>query len=335
MDEARWWVRFGAGALGLLVLACSPTTSGVPDASGSGDAGVADAGRADGDAGLLDAGTPDAAVAEVEPDGGPREPTSSSQVILVEDFERYGSTAALKGSYGDQREVGGSLNIDSAGAAAGSRSLRIDYFASTACTDADVMLGKVFFADVQTLVVRYRFRLTPGFLFQQPVSRCGGTGSSSTEFVLGRAMNGRGTVVLSVADDAPVPVLLGALPHARWQVTIRDVRATTTPAQPSAIYRQHLRVNRLGPAAMTDARWHRLSLLVQRETSPGRGDGVLRVWVDGEAVLDYDGQGPGPAQAQVFTGTPVFGSFNYPTVLATGASQAQSRWFDEVTLFEP
>jgi hypothetical protein len=335
VDEARGWVQVSALALGLLGLGCSPMASTVPDASVSSDAGRADAGRVDRDAGLVDGGAPDGSVVEPEPDGGPTEPMSSTQVIAVEDFERYGSTAALKGSYGDQREVGGSLNLDPTQAAGGSKSLRIDYVTSAACTDADVMVGKVFFADVQTLMVRYRFRLTRGFRFQQPSAGCGSAGSSSTEFVLGRPQNGRGTVVLSVAEDAPVPVLLGALPQARWQVTIKDVRATTTPAQPSAIYRQHLRFSRLGPSAMADEQWHRLSLLVQRETSLGRGDGVLRVWVDGEAVLDYDGQVAGPAQAQVFTGTPVFGSFSYPTVLAPGASQAQSRWFDDVAIFEP
>ncbi|MCU0700875.1 MAG: hypothetical protein MUC96_30575 [Myxococcaceae bacterium] len=121
----------------------------------------------------------------------------------------------------------------------------------------------------------------------------------------------------------------------RWQVTVRDVRAQVTPAQPNAVYRQQVRITRLGPAALADEGWHRLTMLVQRETSLGAGNGVLRVWIDGDAVLDYDGDGSGPWRGQVFTGTAPFGSIAFPTTLVTGASQAQSRWFDEVVLFEP
>lgn len=319
----------------VLLAACSapmtPVDAGPEDAGMTEDAGaVADAGS---DAGTADAGRD--AGPEIEPDGGPREPTNASQVLYTDDFERYANTAALKGSYGDQREQGAAFAIDGTEAAQGTRSFRIDYQADGGCLDADVFLSKVLaITSPQTAMLQYRFRFAQGFRFQQPASHCLGRGVSSTEFVLGRVMNGRGTVVLSAAADEPLPLIHPDVGGLRWQVQVRDVRGTVTPAQPHALYRQHVRVTRLSPGALADGRWHRLGLLVQRETMAGLGNGVIRVWIDGDAVLDYDGSA-GVAAAKVFSGTAPFGAITYPSTLAAGASQVQSRWYDEVTLFEP
>lgn len=322
-----WWALSG----------CSPAMpavdAGVPEDAGVvvGDAGPADGG---GDAGL-DAGLDAGGLVDPDPDGGPREPTNASQVLYTDDFERYANTMALKGSYGDQREAGGSFVLDGANAAVGSRSMRIDYGTDAGCQDADVFLSKVLaITSPLTVALRYRFRFDQGFRFQQPATHCAGRGTSSTEFIVGRVMNGRGTVVLSVAADQPMPVIYPDVPGQRWQVQVRDVRGTVTPAQPNALYRQHQRVTRLGPSAVADSRWHSLALVVQRETQQGLGDGVIRLWVDGEAVLDYDGS-TGVSQGKVFSGTAPFGTITYPSTLAAGASQSQTRWFDEVLLFEP
>ncbi|MCA3016879.1 MAG: hypothetical protein INH41_31220 [Myxococcaceae bacterium] len=332
--QTRWLL------LGTLALAaCGGRPMGVD--AGAPDGGAPDAGAADAATPLRDAGAPDGGLVDgggltAEPDGGPAEPTTATQVLFQDDFERWASTAAIKGSYGDQREVNASFELDAAAAAMGARSLRIEYPPGTGCADADVFLGKVLAnTSPLTAVLRYRFRFTPGFRFQQPASWCGGRGLSSTEAVLGRVGAARGAVVVAAASDAASPRLLDGLDGLRWQVTVREVRATATPQQPDAVYRQHLRLPRLGPSATADDGWHRLAVLVQRETSPGAGDGVLRVWVDGEAVLDYDGERPGFARGQVFTGTAPFGSIAFPTTLASGASQRQARWFDEVSLFEP
>ncbi|MCU0700876.1 MAG: hypothetical protein MUC96_30580, partial [Myxococcaceae bacterium] len=99
---------------------------------------------AGGDAGAVDGGASDAGAPEVEPDGGPREPTgAATQVLFQDDFERWANTAAIKGSYGDQREQNATFSLDGTVAAVGSRSLRIDYPANPACQDADVFIGKV------------------------------------------------------------------------------------------------------------------------------------------------------------------------------------------------
>lgn len=322
------WLALGAFA------ACTPKPMMmVEDASVAEDASVGlDAG---GDAGAD--GGPDAGVdagVEVEPDGGPIEPTTSIQVLYADDFERYPNTAGVKGSYGDQREVGGALVLDDLGDA-GTRTLRIDYAGDGGCANADVFLSKVMaITSPLTVVFRYRFKFEPGFRFEQPASHCAGAGVGSTEFVLGRAMGGRGTVVVSAASDAPKPPLFPDVGGLRWQVEVRDVRASVTPQEPHALYRQHLRVTRLSPGAVADGRWHRLAVSVQRETTAGAGNGVVRVWIDGEAVLDYDGSA-GVAAGKTFTGTAQFGQITYPSVLTSGASQPQSRWFDDVVLFEP
>ncbi len=314
--------------------ACSPPGKPPVDAGAPLDAGAIVV-----DAGLpvagVDAGVDAGSLVDPDPDGGPREPTSSSQVLYTDDFERYANTTALKGSYGDQREVGASFVLDGMTAAVGSRSMRIDYGTDAGCQDADVFLSKVLsLTSPLTVVLRYRFRFEQRFRFQQPATHCSGRGTSSTEFVIGRVMNGRGTVVLAAASDQPLPLVYPNVPGLRWQVQVRDVRGLVTPAQPNVLYRQHQRATRLGPAAVADGRWHQLSLLVQRETQQGLGDGVVRLWIDGEAVLDYDGS-VGLAQGKVFSGTAPFGTITYPSMLAAGASQAQTRWFDEVLLFEP
>lgn len=330
-SRGGWAAVVGA----VLLAACAPmgtpvADGGPPPADGGPlvDGGAPDAGAADG--GRADGGPNDP-----DPDGGPREPTTATQVLYTDDFERYTNTVALKASYGDQRELGASLSLDTAVAAVGANALRVDYATDAGCQDADVFLSKVLALTTPlTVALQYRFRFEPQFRFQQPAAHCAGRGTASTEFVIGRVMNGRGTVVLSVAADAPAPVIHPDLPGQRWQVEVRDVRATVTPAQPHALYRQHQRFTRLGPQAVTDGRWHALTLLVQRETQAGLGDGVIRVWIDGEAVLDYDGAA-GPAAAKVFSGTAPFGIITYPSTLAAGASQPQARWFDEVVLFQP
>ncbi|MDX2010012.1 MAG: hypothetical protein SFW67_07480 [Myxococcaceae bacterium] len=328
MEQQRWRAVAVVWVVGLVGCGAPKPVAdaGSEDASTAveSDAGSTDAGAAGG-------GAPDAGGPEVEPDGGPREPTgAATQVLFQDDFERWANTAAIKGSYGDQREQNASFSLDGTVAAGGSRSLRIDYPQNAACQDADVFIGKVLAnTSPLTAVLTYRFRFSRDFRFQQPATWCQGRGLSSTEAVVGREGMARGALVLAAAAEPDGGVGL------RWQVTVRDVRAQVTPAQPNSVYRQHLRVTRLGPAAVADDAWHRLTMLVQRETSLGAGNGVLRVWIDGDAVLDFDGEGNGPARGQVFTGTAPFGSIAFPTTLVTGASQAQSRWFDEVVLFEP
>jgi len=317
----------------MAALACGPKPMAMDAGQVEGDAGVPDAGPADGglDAGPQGDGGADAGP-EVEPDGGPREPFSSTQVLYADDFERYANTAGVKGSYGDQREVNGSLNLDDLGDA-GSRTLRIDYGPDAGCQDSDVLVSKVMaITSPLSEVFRYRFKFDRGFVFQQ--AACGVSATGSTEFVLGRVMGGRGTVVFSAAADAPIPVIHQGVAGLRWQLQVRDVRAPVTPQMPHVVYRQHLRVTRLSPSAVADGLWHRMAVLVQRETTSGAGDGIIRVWVDGEAVLDYDGSA-GAAVGKVYSGTPQFGTITYPTVLAGGAGRAQSRWFDDVVLFEP
>jgi hypothetical protein len=319
--------------VGLAAFACGPRPVGMDAGEAPVDAGVTDAGELDGglDAGREADGGADAGP-ELEPDGGPREPFSSTQVLYTDDFERYANTAGVKGSYGDQREVNGSLNLDDLGDA-GTRTLRIDYATDAGCQDSDILLSKVMaITSPLSEVLRYRFKFERGFVFQQAV--CGASATGSTEFVLGRVMGGRGTVVMSAAADAPIPVIYPNVSGLRWQVQVRDVRALVTPQTPHVVYRQHHRVTRLSPHAVADGRWHRMTVLLQRETMSGAGDGIVRAWIDGEAVLDYDGSS-GAAAGKVYSGTPQFGTISYPTVLAGGAGRAQSRWFDDVVLFEP
>lgn len=321
-------------ALAALVSCAPPAPSadaGLPDAGPTaGGAPVVDAGQGGGagDAGL-DAGAG-------ESDGGPPEPRGSIQLLASEDFERYASTGELKAGYGDLTEVGAELALDTTTAAGGTKSVRVDYGLDAGCVDANPSLSKRFsITTPTTLAVRYRFRLSPGFRFQQPPTHCGGAGTASQELVVERDANGRGTIVLSAGAEPSNPPVAPALDGLRWQVEVRDVRATQTPATPHARYRQHLRFPRLGPAAVADGRWHSLTVLVSREPQAGSGAGVVQAWIDGEAVLDADGTPNGASAGRVFSGTAQFGRFTVPSRLLSGASASQTRWLDDVLVFEP
>lgn len=299
----------------MLMVACAPMPGrdgGTPvvepvDAAIDAGALAVDAGH---DAGRFDAG-------EREPDGGPREPNTATQVLYTDDFERYASTIALKSSYGDQREQGATLSLDTLTAAAGTKSLRVDYFGDGGCADTDVFVSKVLaVTNPRTVVARFSVRFEQGFVFSADETSCGARGALTTGFVIGRITNAPGTVVLAATREAD---------GVRWHVEVKDLRAMP---QPHVRFRQDLRVNRLGPIAIANGAWHRLTLLVQRESQAGRGDGTVRLWVDGETVIDRD-------DGAVTSGTAPFGSITYPSVVPAGPRRPQTQWLDEVLLFEP
>jgi hypothetical protein len=108
-----------------------------------------------------------------------------------------------------------------------------------------------------------------------------------------------------------------------WRVAIDDALATTTRR---AVYAQQYRVTTHGPLALAQDQWHRVTLLLGRETRVGGGDGVVQVWVDGALVID---------RTSAATGTAPIAGVRYPTTMRAGPSRAQSRWVDDVVVATP
>lgn len=279
------------------------------------DAGVTDAGVTD--AGLSDAGDLDAGSS----DAGPAEPRFSSSVLYLDEFESYADTAALLAGYPIYREVGGSLALEGS-TDGGNQSMRIDYEVSGdgGCTDADVFLGKLVAGDLPEVIASWRFKLAPGFLYTQPSSHCAAQGTGSVELVLLRPSDPSGRITVEVSAEPENPVR-SAPPEMSWRIGINDAFGS---APRRAVYAQHLQLATLGPLALSQDEWHRVTLAVTRASAVGQTDGVLQLWIDGALVLDVD---------DAATGTAPFTALRYPTVLRAGASRAQSRWFDDVTLF--
>ena len=88
------------------------------------------------------------------------------------------------------------------------------------------------------------------------------------------------------------------------------------------MFAQQWRVDTHGPLSLSQAAWHRVTLLLGRESGVGAADGVVRVWIDGAIVIEQGGA----------TGTAPFTSVRYPTLLRA-PSRAQSRWIDDVVVF--
>ncbi len=276
----------------LLLAACG----GVPSARDAGGAG--DGGSPDG--GLVDAGRGDGGVADAGgSDAGPAEPRHSSAVLFADDFDGYGDTSGLLAAYPDSRQVRAALSL-------GGGALRVDYAADGGCEDAEAFIAKSFAGDVPALVVTVTFRVSSGFRFVQPASHCGGAGVASAELVLSRLNDAPGQVTLEVREVGAAlawVVRVGALSLA--QTAQLDTRA---------------------PGALAPEAWHRLTLFLSRESAAGQADGVVRLWVDGRAVLERDG---------VATGTAPFQRLALPTVLTAGAAATQTRWLDDVAVFTP
>lgn len=270
------------------LLACGSPVPPGPDAGLPPDGGALDGGR--GDAGA-DAGPSDA---------GPEEPRLSSAILWRETFDGYASTAALFAAYPDSLADGGTLSVEGGAA-------RIDYPGDAGCGDATVFVAKRFASgDVPELVVTTSFRLSPGFQHLQPPVHCGGAGGGATEFLLSRPGDGPGRVSVEArltTEGLGYVVRVGALEYTQqaWRESA-------------------------SPGVLADDAWHRLTLFIARESAAGQGDGVLRLWVDGRAVLEV------PA-AQ--TGVAPFERLAVPGVLEAGAWRAQTRWVDDVAAFTP
>jgi hypothetical protein len=253
-----------------------------------------------------------------------------------ESFEPYASAAALPYA---KTERYGTLVVDQEAASAGSRSLRIDW-QNAGClgsTDANVAIDKKVADTTSTdrnWFLRYHARFSPGYQFYWVSGLCS-RGVGSKEVVIFRNSNNTGGRITwsAITPQATCPNILGNLPGLLWHFSIDPEPGTTAPSQCSGSlsYRQHLAVLTKGPAALADGAWHRITLHLRRETAPGAGNGLIRVWIDGTLIMDYDGENAAsPSHNQVFTRTmPLFNPIQYQSTFNAGAPQAQSRWFDD------
>lgn len=242
-----------------------------------------DAGTAVADAGQLDAGTD--AGAATHSDAGPAEPLLSSSVLFHDDFDGYASVQALRAAYPELREQGGVIALEQDGGSA----LRLDYAAPTGCSTVDVHVGKLVAGDVPTVMVTWRALVPSSFL------AC--ADGHVSHFALTRG--GAGTTTFEATASG-------------WALDTGTHR-----------FEQHLRVATHSPATLAPNAWHRVTLVVTRESTPGSADGVVQAWVDGALVIDLVGA----------TGTAPFSLATWPGPVTLDA--AGSRWIDDLAISTP
>lgn len=221
-------------------------------------------------------------------DAGPGEPTLSSSVLFRDDFDGYADLFALRAEYPEIREVGGVIALEKDG---GSGALRVDYFTNDAgaCGRSDVHVGKIVSGNVPTVMVTWKFLRPIGF------TTCGDAGVEE-DFALDRPST-RTTFERS-----------GDL----WRVSAG-----------TAVFAQHLRLGTHTPSQLADGAWHRVTLLMTRQTTPSITDGVVQAWVDGALIIDLTGA----------TGTAPFSLATWPGGLWN--ETVQSRFVDDLAISTP
>lgn len=251
------------------------------------DAGTSDGGPSGGGTNGGGGGTGGGTTGGGFVDAGPPEPTLSSSVLFRDDFDTYADVIALRAQYPEIRELGGVIALEKDG---GAGALRLDYSAPDGgmCSSTNVHVGKVVSGNVPTVMVTWRFLRPTGFV------SCGDAGVE--DFTLTRGATR--TTFERLGD--------------RWVV-----RAGTQ------LFEQHLRLGTHTPTLLPDGAWHRVTLVMTRQTTPSTSDGIVQAWIDGALIIDLVGS----------TGTAPFSLATWPGALMNDA--AQSRWVDDLAISTP
>jgi len=267
----------------------------------------------------------------------------SDSLAWHESFATYSSTTNLISSF-SHKATDGSINLDKTTFFDDSQAYRVD-FDSVGClgaADADVLIEKSLPASdsrARNWYVSYEARWQSGYKFAWPRDGSCGRGNASKEMVNFRdtVTGNPGRITLSAIEQAACPDFYGSLNGLLWGFTIA---AETTSVQPAAcvgkgIYNQYLGIGTKDPESLADNQWHRITYHILKESAVDAGDGEIQMWIDGTLILNYDGTDPGnPAYHQVFTRTNGFGHpLQFPSILNAGAPQAQSRWYDAMSVW--
>lgn len=218
-------------------------------------------------------------------DAGPSEPTLSSAVLFRDDFDGYASLIALRAAYPEIREAGGAIALERA---SDGGALRLDYAGDGGCASADVHVGKVLSGDVPTVMVTWKFLRPAGF------TSCGDAGVE--DFTLTRGAT---------------------------RTTFERTSSAFLLRVGATEFVQHLKLDTHAPAVLADGAWHRVTLVLTRQSTPSTSDGVIQAWVDGALIIDLVGA----------TGTAPFSLATWPGALQNDA--AQRRFVDELAISTP
>jgi hypothetical protein len=86
---------------------------------------------------------------------------------------------------------------------------------------------------------------------------------------------------------------------------------------------QHLRLDTHAPGVLARDAWHRVTLIITRQSAPSVSDGVVLVWVNGALVIDLVGA----------VGTAPFTLATWPGAVTLDV--ASTRWVDDLAISTP
>lgn len=137
---------------------------------------------------------------------------------------------------------------------------------------------------------------------------------------------------------AQPPIYTASLPAAMLWCLFID--ASDGSSKSNIQYPQHLLLpgsaGAKDPYSLVDSAWHRITIRTKKESSIDKGDGVVQMWVDGNAIMNYDGtDSNSPAFNLVYvpSASGMYHPFIYVGIFNGGAPQAQSRWVDKGSAF--
>jgi uncharacterized protein YjdB len=275
---------------------------------------------------------------------GEPEPTllGTDVVAYVDSFTRYTSTSNLVASFANKQSHG-SIALDTT-TFPGNKTYRVTYN-NDGClgsSDADVGIEKTTSdpsAPTRDWFVQYQVAYQPGYQFWwgANIGSCP-RGNASKEYIIFRDPNNStgGRISILANNEAACPAIYGSLNQMSWNVTIDKQTGNTLPTScGSQRIKQHLALATKSPDAIADGQFHRITFHFRKESGADVGDGVVRMWVDGVLVIDYDGGDPSnPAYHQTYTRQNDFGwPMAFPTVLNSGAPQLESRWLDNLLVW--
>lgn len=247
---------------------------------------------------------------EPQPEPTPTPPPASNEPqyspsahtpLWMDDFEQATSDAAIYQRYVTQNGENG-LHADATGGVNGSRALRIDWRSKSGCTDDSHFIEGIFPHAAKEVVVQYRVRYQPGFVFDW-IGRSGCSGNAKKLLFLWAGAGSRFDFIsenhfLGVGSDHDHP-----------------------------LFAQNVGGSAVRPEDLADGQWHRITLRVRQSSTPTAPDGFIHGWVDGVQKWRIDNVASNASGGWTL--------FKLPSTLNQGSPVNQSEWFDDIRIWQP
>jgi hypothetical protein len=223
----------------------------------------------------------------------------TAPLIWQDTFDSVSTDAAMLSKYATSSA--NYMHLDATGGIGGSHAARIDWKASTTCSDASRVLEKDFAQPANEIYVQYSVRYTAGAAFDwSGRTKC--TGNAKNLMLL---WPGSGALFSFTSENH----VLGAGSTNDHPLFAQNTNTAVTDEM------------------LGDGNWHRITLHVKQSSTPTTADGVIEGWIDG--VQRWSMQNVASNASGGWTLMKMPASFN------SGSPLTQSEWLDGLTVWGP